>query len=106
MSPVEAPVGRERDVADEQRLHRELGVDRSLAAFSQQRCDQGPVRDWEDRDFVLEAREELADYLAYLTWELQRVAETGGSGERFQAVATALRIGSEAYTALRYADSL
>lgn len=97
---------RARNVAVERQLHAELGVDPGLAAFAAQRCHEGPVRDWADRDFVGEAREECADWLNYLTWELQRLAEGNASGERFQAVATALRLASEAWLTLRYADSL
>jgi hypothetical protein len=103
---LKRPEGRQRNVALEQELHRSLGVDPVLASFADERCHPGAISNWENRDFIRDATEEVADYLNYLTWELQRLMERRDSGERFQAVATALRLGSEAFLALRYADSL
>lgn len=48
----------------------------ALTAFAEERAEPGPVRDALTRDFLLEQREEAADWRNYCIWAIRQLDET------------------------------
>lgn len=70
------PIQRKRDPDFEATFIREVGG-MGIEPFRVSRAGSDPVRDFSSRDFVLEMREELADYLNYCVWAAERAQEAG-----------------------------